>query len=117
MIATDHDGRPHLARANKLVDRETCSRAIPVAEPANARRKALEGDAPGSQLEPALERSVIREESAERLIDRGDVRLITGEGRPPERSDALAEQRPDIGRDEARVCERLLYAARIGLTS
>ena len=65
----------------------------------------------------SLERSVIREESAERLIDRGDVRLITGEGRPPERSDALAEQRPDIGRDEARVCERLLYAARIGLTS
>ena len=44
----------------------------------------------------------------------GDVVRVARQHRPPERPDAAAEERPDIGRDEARVCERLLYAGLYG---
>src|SRR5207302_3135077 len=46
-----------------------------------------------------------------------DVSRIARQHRPPERTDSTAEQRPYIGRDEARVCERVLYTTFTRLTS
>jgi len=117
VIATDHDGRLYLARANELVDRQPRARAVSVTEPADARGKSLEGNPLGRQVEPALEDGVVGKQAAERFVDRRDVGLIARESGPAKRPDALTEERPDIGRDEARVCERLLYASCIGLTS
>src|SRR5262249_24594070 len=48
--------------------------------------------------------------------DGGDVVRIPGERRPAEGSHAEAEQRPDVGRDEARVRERVLYPGFLPLT-
>ena len=103
MVAPDHDRRRHRARADELVDREACFRSVAVAEPADAGRQPLEGDALGGQLEPALEQRVVGEEPPELLVDRGDVGRVAREDGPPEGADAAAEERPDIGRDEARV--------------
>ena len=88
---------------DELVDREAGARAVAEAEPADPGRQALEGDALGSELEPALEQRVVGEELAELPVDRGDVGRVARQRRPPERPDAAAEERPDIGRDEARV--------------
>ena len=103
VIAADHDGRLDLAGPDELVDREPGAGAIAVAEPADPRRQALEGDALGRQLEPALEQR--RRPGRARAASRRWRRCppVAGERRPAERPDAAAEERPDIGRDEARV--------------
>src|SRR5439155_13739818 len=99
----DHHGRLHLAGAHELVDRETRLGTIAVPEPADPRRQALEGDTFRRELEPALEERIPGEELLQRPVDDGDVRRVTGQCGPPERPDAAAEERPNIGRDEARV--------------
>ena len=103
MIAADHHGRRDAAGANELVDREARPRTVAVAEPADPRRQALEGDLLGRHREPALQEDVVGEQPLQLAIDRLDVGGVAGEHGPPERADAAAEERPDIGRDEARV--------------
>src|SRR3954469_16891716 len=108
MIAADHHGGAHLAGANELVDRKSGAGAVPVAEPADPSRQPLEGDPLGGQLQPALEQDVVGKEPTQRLVDYGDVGLVAGKRGPPKWADPFAEERPDIGRDEARVCKCLL---------
>ena len=110
MIAPDDDRRRYPPVAHELVDSEAGLGAVPVAEPADARREALERDAIRRQLEPALQEEVVREELEQRPVDRCDVVRIPRERGPAERADAAAEERPDIGRDKARVCESVLDA-------
>ena len=55
-----------------------------------------------------LEQAVAGEQPPQLLVDGRDVGRVAGERCPPERADAAAEERPDIGRDEARVCECVL---------
>ena len=60
--------------------------------------------------DPPPEPLVVREQLEHRAVGRGDVGRVAGERHPPERSLPLAEQRADVGRDEARVVERALEA-------
>ena len=99
-ITTGADTAP---AADELVDRKPCSGAVAVAEPADPCRQALEGDPLGRELEPALEQVVVGEEPPQLLVDDSDVGRVAGERGPTERPDPPAEERPDIGRDEARV--------------
>ncbi len=103
MVATDHDGSLHLTRADELVDRKPRPRAIAVAEPADAGRQALEGDPLRRECEPALQELVAGKELAQCIVDHGDVGRVTGQRCPAKRPDPATEERPDIGRDEARV--------------
>jgi hypothetical protein len=103
VVAPDHDRGRHASGADELVDRQPCPRTVTKAEPADPGRQALEGDPARGELEPALEERVIREQLLEHLVDRLDVAWIAGECRPAERANAAAEERTDIGRDEARV--------------
>ena len=113
VVPTDHDRRRDSPDADERVDREPALRAVAVAEPADPRRQPLERDPLRTPARATAGGARRRERaSAARLsIDR-DVRRITGEHRPPERPDAAAEERPDVGRDEARVCERVPQARR-----
>ena len=79
--------------------------------------QALERNPLGCELEPPLEERVVGEQRLELAVDPGDVGRIPGERGPAERPDPPAEQRPDIGRDESRVCESVAQARPIGLTS
>ena len=65
--------------------------------------QALEGDPLGCEREPALQELVVGKELAQRLVDHGDVGRVTGQRGPAKRPDPATEERPDIGRDEARV--------------
>ena len=103
MIATDHDRCRDDAGANELVDREARFGAVAVAEPADPRRQPLERDALGSELQPAQEQRVVGEQAPELVVDGRDVGRVAREGCPSEGADAATEERPDIGRDEARV--------------
>ena len=60
--------------------------------------------------------SSLGEERPQLAIDLCDVGWIAGESDPAEGTDAATEERPDIGRDEARVCECLIQAGSIRLT-
>ena len=117
MVSSDDDGRTHAAGPHELVDRKPGASPVAVAEPADPGREPLERHPSGSQLEPPLEHRIVREGRPHRVVDRGDVRLVSGQRRPAERPYATTEQRPYIGRDKARVCEGILYAGFTGLTS
>src|SRR5262249_16398650 len=101
--ASDRDRRLDAARADELVDREPRACAIAEPEPADPGGQSLERDPGGRKVEPTLEGAVLRKQLLQRRVDRRDVARLPGERRPPERADPPAEERPDIGRDEARV--------------
>ena len=103
MIAPDDDRGLDLARSDELVDRQPRAGAVAVAEPADPRRQTLERDALRRKLQPTLKQRVVREQSAQHAVDRRDVPLIAGQCDPTKWADATTEERPDIGRDEARV--------------
>ena len=69
----------------------------------------------GRHLQPARERLVLREEVEHGLVGGGDVGRVARQRGPAERAAALAEQRADVGGDEAGVLERALVAAELGL--
>ena len=105
MVSPDHDRCLDATRADELVDREPRLGTVSQPEPADTRRKALELNSLGSHLEPALQQLILREQVLERLVDHGDVARLAGERCPAEGADPARKQRPDIGRDESRVCE------------
>ena len=53
---------------------------------------------------------LVAEQLEDRVVGRGDVGRVAGERDPAERALALAEQRPDVGGDEAGVGEGVLVA-------
>ena len=92
-------------RTSSLKRSPTC-RALAVAEPADARRQALERDALLRQLDPAargLDRSGTASSTA--CVGDADVLRIARQRDPAERALALAEQRADVRRHEARDVE------------
>ena len=54
--------------AHQLVEHQPRLGALAVAEPADARRQALERDALARQADPALQRRVVREQLEDRLV-------------------------------------------------
>ena len=81
------------------------------ADPADARRQALEGDALAGHVEPAVQVRVVREQLLHLRVGLADVLRVARQRDPAERPLAAAEQRPDVGRHEAGEVERVLHAA------
>ena len=88
--------------------------ALAVAEPADPRRQALERDPLARQLDPAPDVRLVAEQVEDRAVGRGDVGRVARQRDPAERPLALAEQRPDVGGDEAGVGERVRVAVLLG---
>ena len=84
---------------------------LAVAEPADPCRQPLVRDPIARHPDPPGERLVLRELLEDRAVGRRDVGRVARQRRPPERAFPLAEQRPDVRRDEPRVGERPLEAA------
>ena len=93
----------HRLLGDARVDREARLGTGPVAEPTDPRRQTLERNSSGCELEPALQQRVAGKALPQRLVDHIDVARIAGERGPTKRADAATEERPYIGRDEARV--------------
>ena len=90
-------------------------RPLAVAEPADARRQPLEGDALLGHRDPAAQRLVLREELQDGPVGPPDVVGVARQGGPAEGALALAEERPDEGGHEAREVEGVGHAGRLGL--
>ncbi|MNT02225.1 hypothetical protein D3C72_1367140 [compost metagenome] len=111
MVAADDDGGLQLARGHHVVEHQAGAMAVAQADPADARRQALEGDPLARHVQPAVQAGVVREEFLHRRIRLADVLGITRQGGPAERADPAAEQRADIGGDEAGEVEGVLHAS------
>ena len=107
MIAADHDRRLQFAARDHLVEREAEPVALAEADPADARRQALEVDALARHVEPVVQMRVVGQQFLHLGVGLVDVFRIARQRGPAERPDAAAEQRADIGRHEAREVERV----------
>ena len=105
MVAPDHDRRLDGAGADELVEPVARSGTLAIAEPADPRGQSLEADALLCCFDPPDQRRIVGELFDDRAVGRGDVRGIARQRHPPKRTLALAEQRPDIRRNEARIVE------------
>ena len=107
MVAADDDGRLELAGAHHLVEGQSGAVALAQADPADARRQALEGDALAGHVEPAVQVRVAGKSS---FILRS-VRVYSSgspdSADPAERPLAAAKERADVGRHETREGERV----------
>src|SRR3546814_7805830 len=74
--------------------------ALPEADPADARRQALEADARARHVEPVVELRIVGDQFLHLGVGPVDVLRIAREGGPAEGADAAAEQRADVGRQE-----------------
>ena len=115
VVAADDDGRRDLAARHESLKRRPASRALAVAQPADARGQALEAArAPApSRSSGAAPRSPGTAPGSPRSV-RADVLRIARQRRPAERALALAEQRPDERGHETREVEGVRHAGRPG---
>ncbi len=110
VVAADHDRRLEFARAHHLVERQPREVALAQAQPADAGRQPLEGDALARHVQPAVGVVVVREQLLDLGVGLVDVFRVTRERHPAERALALAEQRADVGRHEAGEVEGVAQA-------
>ena len=103
-------GPGQLAVLHHLVEGQAGAVALAQADPADARRQALEGDALAGHVEPAVQVRVVREQLLHLRVGLADVLRVARQRHPAERPLAAAEQRPDVGRHEAGEVEGVLHA-------
>src|ERR1700716_79351 len=113
MVAADDDGRLDLALPHQLVETKTSTRTRAVSEPADARGQALVVHLLAGGLHPADQRLVLAKLVDDRAVGGRDVRGITRQRHPAERTLALAKERADVGGHEAGKLERALAAAEL----
>src|SRR5882672_813301 len=92
-----------LAARDHLVERESGEMPLAVAEPADPRGKALEGDVLLRETDPAGESGIVRKELEHARVRLEDILRIAREGRPAEWPLARREERPDVGGHESRI--------------
>ena len=110
VVAADDDGRPEFAARHHLVEGEADLRAVAQADPADAGRQTLELDAALRHVEPVVQVRVAGQHFLHLRVGAIDVLGIAGERHPAERSDAPAEQWPDVRGHEAGKIERIGHA-------
>jgi hypothetical protein len=107
MVAADDDGRFDGPAGHQFVEQQPGLGPLAVAQPADAGRQALEMHLLLGHANPAVQVARHREQLQDGLVGGVDVFRVAAEGHPAERPLALAKERPDIGRHEAGVAERV----------
>ena len=115
VVAADHDRSRQLARGDHLVELQSREVALLVAEPADARREALEVDRVAGLVEPAHQPRIVGEQRLDGLVGLADVLGVSRECDPAERSAPLGELRADVGGNETREGERPVEAGELRL--
>ena len=108
-------GARELAAGDHLVEAQPGEVPLLVAEPADARRQALEVHLLAGLGDPAAQVLVLGEQLEDRAVGRGDVGRVAGERGPAERPLALGEERPDVRGHEPGEVEGALVAAELRL--
>ena len=96
VVAREKDGRRQLAVGDEPVDLESKPRALAVAEPAAARRKALHRDVRAREVDPFRDLGPLGKQIVGEVVQPREVRLVTAQRDPAERTDAAREQRPHV---------------------
>src|SRR5262245_51530383 len=109
MVPTNHDGRLQLAARDHLIECQAKPMAVAQTYPAYARRQTLKAYARLGHVQPIVQMLVIREQFLHLGVGAPDVLGITRECCPPERPDAAAKERANVGRDKARKVESVSY--------
>src|SRR5690606_14777573 len=91
VVAADHHRGLQLAITHHLVERQAQAVALAQADPADARRQALEVDALGGHVQPTVQVGVVRDQFLDLGIGPGDVLRVAAQRHPAERADAAAE--------------------------
>ncbi len=110
MVAPHHHRSLYLAFCHQIVHRQPELVALPIAQPADARRQPLKFHALLRQFNPAIQMLVLRKHFQHELVRSRNVRSFARKSRPPERSFALAKQRPDVCRYKSRKVVSVLHA-------
>src|SRR6185312_3908605 len=100
MVAADDDRGLYCPGPNQLIEGQPRLFPFSLTQPANAGRQSLERDPLPCKPQPALQRTVSREQRTDRLIRHCDVGRISAECRPPEGTFPFTKQGSDISRNE-----------------
>src|SRR5581483_2514369 len=92
MVTPNHDRPTELPSGHQLVEAKAREVALAVAEPADAGREPLKLHLLARQADPARDVLLIAEQLQNRLVRAADVGGIAGQGHPPKRALALAEE-------------------------
>src|SRR5881409_960619 len=115
MVAADHDRRRELAPLHQVVQRAAEARPLSLAQPANARRQALERHASLRQPDPPAQVVVLREQLQRQPVGALQIPRLARQYHPAEGPLPFAEQGPDVLGHEPRDRERLLESGIGGL--
>src|SRR5277367_4564659 len=115
VVAADDDWGADLAASYQLVHGDAELRALPVPQPADARRKSLEVDTLLRQFDPATETCVFGEEFEYEVVGAVDVLWVARKRHPAEWAFALAEERADVFGHEAWDFVRVLDSDKLRL--
>src|SRR5690606_39644715 len=99
------------ALPHQAVELQPGAVALPVPQPADARRQSLDGEALDAVFQPAPQTGVVAEELEHGAVGAGDVGRVARQCDPAERSASLAALVAYEGGHEARVGERVGEAA------
>src|SRR6185437_2525398 len=110
VVASDDDRSPELTASHHLVEGQAQAVPVPEAHPADACRQSLEVDALARHVQPMMQMPILRQELTHFGVGPVDVLGIARQRGPAERTDAAAEQRPDVSRNEARESKGVLDA-------
>ena len=110
VVSSDDDRRLELPARDHLIEGEPEPLPVAEAHPADACRQALELDALARHVEPVMQMPVPGQELAHFAVGAVDVLRVARERRPAERTHAAAEERADVGRDEAGERKGVLQA-------
>src|SRR3546814_8643811 len=87
MVAADHDRAFQLAAFYHLVEGEAEPVALAEADPADARRQALELDARARHVEPGMQMRIVGDQLLHLGVGLVDVLRVAGQSHPAERTD------------------------------
>ena len=110
VIPADHDRGFELTRLDHGVEGQPGAVPLAQADPANARRQALEGDALGRHVQPAVQVGILGEQFFHLGVGLVNVLRVARQRDPAERPPAPAKQRPHIGRHKTREVKRVAHA-------
>src|SRR5665213_304423 len=108
MIAADDYWRFQLARSHHFIKCQAGQMPLAKPQPADTRRKPLEGDALARHLKPAVDTLVLGEKLLDLFVGLVDVVRVSRERHPAKWTFAFAEERPDVRRHESWKVERIL---------
>ncbi len=110
MIPADHHRRCQFSLRHHLVESEAQPVPLAEADPADARRQALELDTLARHVEPVMQMRVVGDQLLHLGVGAIDILRLARQRGPAERPYTAAEQRPDVGRHETRESEGVGHA-------